>query len=275
MKKQLNLHLISDSTGETITLLAKAVISQFPDAKINEHRHFLIKNEAQMQKTIDKVLEDKGVILYTIVNKQIADMLNPVCERDDVLCIPAVTPLVEQFSNFFNIESVNRRGKQHEINEEYYSRIESINYTLMHDDGNLSDDLYDADIILLGVSRSSKSPTSIYLAYKGYKVANIPFVKAELMPDYLQTLKKPLIVGLTINPERLKAIRDARMKTLEVNKETDYIDVVKIQEEIVEAKKYFSKLGIDVINVTEKSIEETAGYIIKLFEEKQLKEQAN
>jgi [pyruvate, water dikinase]-phosphate phosphotransferase / [pyruvate, water dikinase] kinase len=268
MKNQLNIHLISDSTGETVTFLCKAVIAQFPNSNFSINNHFLINSENKIQDAINKIKIKKGIVLYSIVKNKIKDAMKYIENEKDILCIPAITPVVDQFREFFNIESVNEIGRQHEVDEGYYQKIESINYTLLHDDGNLSEDLHDADIIILGVSRSSKSPTSIYLAYKGYKVGNIPFIKTELMPKYLKTLTKPLIVGFTISPERLQTIRNSRVKTLEVQKEMDYIDIVKIQEEVSEARRYFNSLNIDVINVTSKSIEETAVYILRLLQSK-------
>jgi regulator of PEP synthase PpsR (kinase-PPPase family) len=268
MKKQLNLHLISDSTGETVTLLAKSVLSQFPDVEISEFHHFLIKNESGMRSVAQKIEQNKGVVLYSVLSEDLENILQVECKKDGVSCISAISPIVKELEGFWGLKSVKNVGKQHEISEEYYKRMEAINYTLAHDDGNLADNLEDADIIILGVSRSSKSPTSIYLAYKGYKVGNIPFVKAELIPNYISTLKNPLIVGFTIDPERLKAIRQTRVKTLEVKEETDYTDIMRIKEEVSEAKRFFAKLEIPVINVTEKSIEETAVYVINLLEEK-------
>jgi regulator of PEP synthase PpsR (kinase-PPPase family) len=268
MKKQLNLHLISDSTGETVTLLAKSVLSGFVGLEVREFHHFLVRNEAHMRAIVSKIEDNKGIVLYSILNDNLEDILKKECQKDDVCCIPAISPIVLEFEKFWGVKSVKNVGKQHEISEEYYKRMEAINYTLAHDDGNLAENLEDADIIILGVSRSSKSPTSIYLSYKGYKVGNIPFVKAELIPAYISSLKKPLIVGFTIDPERLKTIRQTRVKTLEVKEETDYTDLMRIKEEVNEAKRFFAKLEIPVINVTEKSIEETAVYVINLFEER-------
>ena len=197
--------------------------------------------------------------------------MNPAMQKIFYASLPFPQLLVS-FAIFLKIKNVNTIGKQHEIDKEYHERMEAINYTLIHDDGNLCEDLSGADIIILGVSRSSKSPTSIYLGYKGFKVGNIPFVKESLMPKYLKTLKKPLIVGFTIDAERLKTIRETRLKTIDC-KEIHYADINQIKQEITEAKKYFSSLGIPVINVTEKSIEETAVYIIRLFEERKEKEE--
>jgi regulator of PEP synthase PpsR (kinase-PPPase family) len=267
MKKQLNLHLISDSTGETLTFISKAVLSQFPEIELKEFHHFLIKNEAGLEKAIEKIKNDKGIVLFTILNEKLEEILQKICNELEVPCIAPILPIIKEFASFLGIENMKTIGKQHEISDEYYNKMEAINYTLNHDDGNLSEDLSGADIIILGVSRSSKSPTSIYLAYKGYKVGNIPFVKAELIPKYISTLKTPLIVGFTIDPDRLQSIRQSRIKTLEVKDETDYTDIETIREEVREAKKFFSKLEIPVINVTEKSIEETSVYILNLLEE--------
>jgi regulator of PEP synthase PpsR (kinase-PPPase family) len=269
MEKQLNLHLISDSTGETVSFIAKAVLSQFPDVKITEFHHFLIKNQADMQKVIASIEENKGIVLHSVVNPDVKDVLDKISNIKDVFCIPAVSRIAKQFADFWGIKSVTSIGGQHTIDEEYYKKMDAINYTLAHDDGNLVEDLHDADIIIIGVSRSSKSPTSIYLGYKGYKVGNIPFVRAELIPEYIKTLTKPLIVGFTIDPERLKAIRNNRLKTLDAHeKSQSYADIMEIKKEILEAKKYLINIDAPVINVTEKSIEETSVMIIKMLEER-------
>jgi regulator of PEP synthase PpsR (kinase-PPPase family) len=267
MKKQTNLHLISDSTGETLTFIAKAVLSQFPNLEANEFQYFLTKTASQLEKPLENIINKGGIVLYTILNEEAENLLLTTCKKHNILCLAAIMPIVKQISAFIGIESTKTVGGQHFISEEYYNRMEAINYTLNHDDGNMQDDLSDADIIILGVSRSSKSPTSIYLAYKGYKVGNIPFVKIENIPKYIKSLKKPLIVGFTIDPERLKIIRQVRIKTLAINEDTNYTDIRQIKEEIAQAKKLFSALDIPVINVTQKSIEETAVMIINLLHE--------
>lgn len=273
MKKQTNLHLISDSTGETLTFIAKAALSQFPDLEAYEFQYFLTKTEAHLNKVLENITSKGGIVLYTILNEKAEELLIKTCKKHNILCLAGIMPIVKQISSFLHMESTKTVGKQHFISEEYYNRMEAINYTLNHDDGNIQEGLSDADIIILGVSRSSKSPTSIYLAYKGYKVGNIPFVKIENIPKYLKTLTKPLIVGLTIDPERLKMIRQARVKTLAIKEDTNYTDIEKIKEEISQAKKLFTSLGIPVINVTEKSIEETSVIIVNLLHE--LKEKQN
>lgn len=267
MKKQLNLHLISDSTGETLSFISNAILSQFPEVEANKFNYFLIKDQHHLQKEMEKIVSKSGIVLHTIVDSEMENFLNRICLENNILCISALSHIVESFADFLGMEKVTKRGKQHSIGEEYYNKMEAINYTLIHDDGNLAEDLHDADIIILGVSRSSKSPTSIYLAYKGYKVANIPFVQSSLIPEYISGLKKPLLVGLTIDPERLKSIRETRIKTLEVKEETNYTNIEDIKLEVIEARKFFSKLKIPIINVTEKSIEETSVYIINLFNE--------
>lgn len=267
MKKQLNLHLISDSTGETLSFISKAILSQFPDVEVREFDYFLIRTKQGLEKAIEEIVNNSGIVLYTIVDEEMEKHLNQVCLLKNILCIPALNHITDKLASFLGVEKVKQRGRQHSISAEYFNKMEAINYTLMHDDGNLAEDLHDADIIILGVSRSSKSPTSVYLAYKGYKVANIPFVRADLIPGYISGLKKPLIVGLTIDPERLKSIREVRIKTLEVKEETNYTDIEEIKLEVIEARKFFSKLGVPVINVTEKSIEETSVYIINLLNE--------
>jgi regulator of PEP synthase PpsR (kinase-PPPase family) len=267
MKKQLNIHLISDSTGETLSFIVKAVLSQFPEIQVKEFHYFLTRTVSQMEKHLNSIIEMKGIVIYTVLDETMEKLMQDRCNQHNILCIPAISQIVKQFADYLGMKNIKNIGRQHQVSDEYYKKMEAINYTIAHDDGNLANDLQDADIIILGVSRSSKSPTSVYLAYKGYKVGNIPFVKSDLIPKYIKDLKKPLIVGLTIDAERLKTIRQTRIKTLEVKDETDYTDIMRIEEEVIEAKKFFGKLEIPVINVTEKSIEETAVYIINLFDE--------
>lgn len=265
MKAQLNLHLMSDSTGETLTFIAKAVLSQFPDVTFKIFQYFLINTSQKLEKHFQDIIQNPGIVLYTILNSEEEKTLAEMCKQHNILCIPAISPIINKFADYLGIKEIKTVGRQHQISDEYYRKMEAINYTIAHDDGNLQEDLSDADIIILGVSRSSKSPTSIYLAYKGYKVSNIPFISQDLIPEYIKTLKKPLIVGFTIDPERLKSIRTTRIRILDSGKDTNYTDIAEIKAEVAEAKSFFSKLNIPVINVTAKSIEETSVYVIDLL----------
>ena len=198
--------------------------------------------------------------------------LKKECFKLKIPCIPVLSHIIAEFSNYLGMNISHTIGRQHLLDAEYFSRVEAISYTLNHDDGQSTWDLYDADIVIVGVSRTSKSPTSVYLSCRGYKTANIPFVSIETIPTTIYDLKKPLIVGLTINPEKLVQIRQSRLSSLGQESGTDYINIESIKSEISESRKLFAKLNSPVIDVTKRSVEETAAKIIQLFQEKKLKE---
>lgn len=269
MKKQLILHLISDSTGETLGSISRAVLSRFDGIECHEKHWFLIRTEDQIFKVLDDIKSNKDcIVLYTMLHGDLEKLLVTTCESENILCIPAISHIIQAFSEKLNLEKVNISGRQHIVSNEYYSKMEAINYTIAHDDGNLAHDLDSADIVLIGASRTSKSPTSVYLAYKGHKVANIPFVLESTMPNNLASLKNPLVVGLIVDPNRLESIRKSRMNTLNVSGNTEYTDIDKIRSEVTESRKFFTKIGCPVINVTQKSVEETAVYILQMLDNK-------
>ncbi len=266
MTKKINLHLISDSTGETLSSVSRAVLSQFEDVESNDFVWPLVRTQSQIDKVIESISKNPGVVLYTILEDNLVNNLKNHCYKLQIPCIPVLSRIVTEFSNYLGVNVNNSIGRQHILDEEYFSRVEAINYTINHDDGQSSWDLYDADIVIIGVSRTSKSPTSVYLSCRGYKAANIPFVTIETMPDNLADLKKPFIVGFTINPEKLIQIRKNRMLSLGQELKTDYIDLDVIKKEVSESRKLFSKLNCKVIDVTKRSVEETAAKIIQLHQ---------
>lgn len=223
--KTFHLHLVSDSTGETVSSVARAAMAQFDDVEPDEHSWTLVRTRAQMEKAITGIQNKPGMVLYTIVDKKLRDMLKAECLKLGLPCVPVIAGIVSEMASYLEIESSDMPGRQHELNEEYFSRVEAINYALAHDDGQSHWDLEEADIVLVGPSRTSKSPTCIYLAYRGYRAANIPYVMGCPLPPSLETLKKPLIVGLTIDVDRLLQIRKTRLQSLKQEEETNYIDV--------------------------------------------------
>lgn len=267
-EKRINLHLISDSTGETLSSVSRAVLSQFENVESNDFYWPLIRNKFQLEKVMEAITKDPGIVLYTILQDDLTELLKNHCYELQIPCIPVLSRIITEFSNYLGMNMSHTIGRQHILDEEYFSRVEAISYTLNHDDGQSTWDLYDADIIIIGVSRTSKSPTSVYLSCRGYKTANVPFVTIETIPDTVYDLKKPLIVGLTINPEKLVQIRQSRLTSIGQDVKTDYIDVESIKNEIAESRKLFSKLNCVTIDVTQKSVEETSARIIQLLQEK-------
>jgi len=220
---------------------------------------------------MESISKAPGIVLYTILQDDMTETLKNHCYTLQIPCIPVLSRIITEFSNYLGMNISQAIGRQHLLDEEYFSRVEAINYTLDHDDGQSTWDLYDADIVIIGVSRTSKSPTSVYLSCRGYKTANVPFVSIQTMPQTIYDLKKPLVVGLTINPEKLVQIRQSRMTSLGQETVSDYIDIEAVKGEIAESRKLFSKLGCVVIDVTKRSVEETAAKIIQLVQEKKNK----
>ncbi len=273
--KKINLHLISDSTGETLSSVARAVLSQFEGVESNDFIWPLVRNKSQMDKVMEAISKNPGIVLYTILQDDLTETLKNHCYELQIPCIPVLSRIITEFSNYLGMNISHAIGRQHLLDEEYFSRVEAINYTLDHDDGQSTWDLFDADIVIVGVSRTSKSPTSVYLSCRGYKTANVPFVSIETMPQTIYDLKKPLVVGLTINPEKLVQIRQSRMASLGQETVSDYIDIEAVKGEVAESRKLFSKLGCVVIDVTKRSVEETAAKIIQLAQEKKNKSRIN
>lgn len=259
--KKFNLHLVSDSTGETVGSVARAALVQFDNVDPEEFTWTLVRSKSQLDKVIDAIAENPGPVMYTLVDNTLRDQLKMECIRRGLPCIAVIAGVVNELSAYLGEETHASPGKQHELNEDYFTRVDAINYALAHDDGQAHWELEDADIVLVGVSRTSKSPTCVYLAYKGFKSANIPFVLDCPLPPALETLKKPLVVGLTINPERLLQIRKTRLQSINQEADTNYVDMEYMQREIAESRKLFTKHRWPVIDVTKRSVEETAATI--------------
>lgn len=258
-------YLVSDSTGETVSGVSRSAFAHFENIRVEEHLWSLIRTKGQIDKLALKLQKDKGIVLYTIANAELQEYLRETCAKLQVLSIPVLAEVVSALSSFLGIKTINQPGRQHMMNEEYFSRINAINFSLAHDDGLSNFDVNNADIILVGPSRTSKSPTSIYLAYRGYKTANIPFVIGQKLPEIK---KDSFVVGLLINSERLIEIRKNRISNLDNRENSSYIDYELVNQEIMEAKKLYQKNKWPIIDVTRKSVEETAATIIKLYEQK-------
>ena len=262
------IYLISDSTGETLDRIFLALKAQFKNIEYKVHSYSFTRTENQILKILeDAEKEENSVILYTIVDNNLAKHLANTSDEKKIPCFGVLGNLILNFSKILNQEASHKPSGQHILNEEYYERIEAIQFTMNHDDGNLINDIDNSDIILVGVSRTSKTPTSIYLANKGFKTSNIPLVNENSLPQKLK--KDPqftCVVGLSTEPERLADLRKNRMNSLKENDKTNYTNLEDIKDEVMKAKKTFQKYKWPVIDVTRKSVEETAASIIKIHE---------
>ena len=268
MSNPYQIYLISDSTGETLDRIFLALKAQFKNFSYETNHYSFTRTENQVLKileTLDDV--DKAIILYTIVDNDLSKFLNEEAKKKNIPCFGVLGDLIISFSKLLNQEASFKPSGQHALTEEYYKRIEAIQFTMNHDDGNLSEDLSKSDIILLGVSRTSKTPTSIYLANKGFKVSNIPLFNENSIPNILKDKKnKFCIVGLTADADRLVEIRKNRLNSIKDSSSTNYINLEKISKEVESAKMTFQKYRWPIIDVSRKSVEETAASVIKIYE---------
>lgn len=271
-KRIINVHLVSDSTGETVSSICRSVMTQFEDVEVEEHVWPLVRTERQLEKVIEAVRTHPGMVLCTLMQEKSFQQLESECKKLNVPCIPVLDEVMHEMSQYLGQKMKAKPGKQHAMDDEYFARVEAINYTIQHDDGQQADDLEEADVVLVGVSRTSKSPTCVFISYRGYRAANIPFVKEDLLPDNLFKLKNPLIVGLVISPDRLIQIRKTRLVELKELRETHYIDPEFVEEEVRAARRMFTKHGWPVIDVTRRSVEETAATIIQMLTERKAAE---
>ena len=268
MNNTYQVYLISDSTGETIDRIFLALKAQFQNFKYKDHQYSFTRTENQILKILNLTQKNSNpIILYTIVDIKLAKFLETEAKTKKIPCFGALGDLVLNFSKLLHQRATHIPSGQHILNKEYYERIEAIQFTINHDDGNSISDINKSDIILLGVSRSSKTPTSIYLANKGFKTSNVPLVNERSVPEFLKKNPKLIcVVGLTTEPNRLIDIRKNRMTSIKEQQGTDYTSLEKITNEIENAKKTFKKYQWPVVDVTRKSVEETAASIIKIYE---------
>ena len=268
MSNTYQIYLISDSTGETLDRIFLALKAQFKNIEYKVHSYSFTRTENQILKILeDAKKNENSVILYTIVDNNLAKYLANVSDEKKIPCFGVLGNLILNFSKILNQKASHEPSGQHVLNEEYYDRIEAIQFTMNHDDGNLINDIDKSDIILVGVSRTSKTPTSIYLANKGYKTSNIPLVNENSLPKKLKDNPQlTCVVGLNTEPERLVDLRKNRMNSLKETENTKYINIDNIKKEIMDAKKTFQKYRWPSIDVTRKSVEETAASIIKIHE---------
>ncbi len=265
---KLHLHLLSDSTGETLEIIAKACLAQFEGVEAVRHFWPMVRSEGHLDRVLDDIERRPGLVLFTLVNKTIRRDLEQKCRRRGIPAVSALDPVTDALSAVLGQEAKARPGRQHALDAAYFARVDAIQFTIAHDDGVGYENWEEADILLAGVSRTSKTPTSIYLANRGYKVANIPLVPESPPPAALFNLRHPMVVGLTTNPDRLIQIRRNRLLSLNQAPETDYVDSDAVAAELAFARRLFADNGWPVIDVTRRSIEETAFAIVKLCDQR-------
>jgi regulator of PEP synthase PpsR (kinase-PPPase family) len=260
-----HLHLVSDSTGETVHSVARACLVQFDEAQPIEHVWSMVRTRAQIERVIAGVQANPGVVLFTLVSDALRTSLQQGCRRLQVPAIPVLDPVIGALASYLGRESRGLPGKQHLLDSEYFARIDAMTFALNHDDGQSSWGLNDADVVLVGVSRTSKTPTCLYLANRGIKAANVPLVPGVPLPPELIDAAHPLIVGLTNDPERLIQLRRNRLSLLHHEETTEYTDLEAVRAEVREGRRIFAERHWPVIDVTRRSIEETAAAILKLL----------
>jgi len=265
---RLHLHLLSDSTGETLENIAKAALAQFDGVEIIKHFWPMVRSEKHLNRILSEVADNPGLVIFTIVNRDIRAKLERECRRLGLPSVPALDTVTDALSNMLGQEAKARPGRQHILDAAYFARVEAIQFTIAHDDGIGWENWEEADIVLAGVSRTSKTPTSIYLANRGYKTANIPIVPESPPPDSLYHLKNPLVVGLITGASRLVQVRRNRLLSLNQAPETDYVNEDKVKAETQYARRMFADNGWPMIDVTRRSIEESAAAIINLYNER-------
>jgi len=261
---EFHLYLISDATGETVESVARACLVQFEHTQPIEHIWNLVRSQRQIEDVIADIEERPGFVLYTLVNTEIIAQLQTACRRLKVPCVSVLQPIISAFANHLKEEGHAQPGRQHTLDDYYYSRIAAMDYAMTHDDGQATWNLEEADVEILGVSRTSKTPTCIYLANRGIKAANIPVVLGHEVPEEVFQLKKPLIVGLINDTRNLVQVRRNRLRMLAESDETTYADPDQVAEEVKYAKRLFASQKWEVIDISRRSIEETAATIIQL-----------
>lgn len=274
--KKFYIHLVSDATGTTLLGLARAVLAQFEDTDPNQKFWPLIRTERQLERVIRKISENPGPVIFTFVNEKMRARLQEECDLLGVPCVAVLDPIIHSLSSYLGLHAKGVPGLQHAMDDAYFKRVSAVDFAMRFDDGKSFDGLKKADAILVGVSRTSKTPTSIFLARRGIKAANIPLVPGVDVPEEHLSLKRPLYVGLTASPDRLKQLRQTRLRAdknqAAAYNENTYLDEEKIEEEVRKARRLFSDHGWPVIDVTKRSIEETAAEIMALLQTKRDRE---
>ena len=265
-----HLHLVSDATGETLIAVSRAVAAQYQGVASIEHIYPLVRTPAQLDKIIAEIRAAPGIVLFTLVDQALTERLQEACKECGAPSLSVLQPIISLFHSYLGTTSTARPGAQHMLNADYFKRIDALNYTMIHDDGQHVEGLEDADVVLVGVSRTSKTPTSIYLANRGIRTANVPLVPGIALPHQLENLKKPLVVSLHATPERLIQVRQNRLLSMGADSgNDDYIDRQSVADEVAFARRLSARFSWAQLDVTRRSIEETAAAVMKLFSDRQ------
>ena len=260
-----HLHLVSDATGETVTSVARACMVQFEGVHAIQHNWWLVRTQGQVERVITGIEEHPGIVRFTLVDAGVRGVLEEACRRLKIPHISLLDPVMATLANFLQVEMKATPGMQYQLDAEYFARIDAMQFTLAHDDGALMEEVEAADIVLVGVSRTSKTPTSMYLANRGLKTANYPLVPGVPLPPELEAATRPLVVGLTKDPKSLTDIRRARLRYLNQEEESAYAQYEQVREEVQNARRLFSRHGWPVVDVTRRSIEEASAAIVQLY----------
>jgi hypothetical protein len=267
--KYFHLHLVSDATGETLITVARAAAAQYTNVAPVEHLYPMVRTQKQLDVALGEIAEAPGLVLFTLLEEDLIEQLETKCRELGLPCMSILGPVLRVFQSYLGAETSHRVGAQHVLNAEYFQRIDALNYTMLHDDGQHTEGLHDADVVLVGVSRTSKTPTSIYLANRGIKTGNVPLVPGLPVAPDVERLKAPLVVGLYASPERIVQIRENRLLGLNAHKDDDqYIDKAAVAEEVAFSRRLCAKHNWPSIDVTRRSIEETAAAVMRLLSER-------
>jgi regulator of PEP synthase PpsR (kinase-PPPase family) len=264
-----HLHLVSDATGETLITVARAAAAQYASVAPVEHLYPMVRSKKQLDLALSEITESPGLVLYTLLEEDLIQALENKCRDLALPCMSVLGPVLRLFQSYLGAQTIHRAGAQHVLNAEYFQRIDALNYTMFHDDGQHVEGLQDADVVLVGVSRTSKTPTSIYLANRGVKTGNVPLVPGVQLAPAVEKLTRPLVVGLYASPERIVQIRENRLLSLKAHRDDDrYIDKAAVAEEVAFSRRLCATHSWPSIDVTRRSIEETAAAVMKLLSER-------
>ena len=272
-KKVFHVHLVSDATGDTINSISRACLAQFTDVRLQIHYWNMIRTKRQLDLVAEGLRHWPGLVLYTFVDEKMERALEDICLRNNLPSHSVLDPILTVMGAFLGRQSEHAPGKQHVLDDDYFARIEAMEYALSFDDGNRMDKLECADVVVIGVSRTSKTPTCIYLSHRGIKAANVPIVPNVPLSLDFETLTKPLVVALTRDPDALVETRRTRLRLLNQADDTDYTDPEQVRDEVREARRLYAKLGCPVIDVTRRSVEETSAEIMMLLHKRKLEKE--
>jgi hypothetical protein len=268
VSKPFHVHLVSDATGETLNAIAKAALAQFEGSDVEEHSYMLVRSSKQLDRVVENLQSWPGLVFFTLVNQELRRELIAHCTRLSMPCLDVMEGPIVMMRQFLGTAESHRPGAQHDVDHRYLARIEALNFTIQHDDGQALDTIGGAEVVLVGASRTSKTPTCVYLSIRGVRAANVPLVPGIPLPPQLLAVKGPLIVGLWASPDRLVQVRRNRLTTMGEQRDTDYVDLEQVRAEITGTRKLFEQHEWPVIDVSRRSVEETAAAVINLLAER-------